>query len=85
MNEQIKYDPQGKPISRRNIPLGCPKCGTSRIACDINVYAGITISPCNKGFLDFRRSGLAAAACPNCGYTEFYATQPTELLPKRTI
>ncbi len=76
-------DPQQEPTSQRlSVPLECPKCGADRVACDVKAHYVITISPRDKGFLDFRSSDLSAAACPHCGYTELYANQHFQLLPK---
>jgi len=59
----------------------CPKCGSSEWINDVNLDA--------SGAIDIRfatlpqesgRSRLRASFCGDCGYIEFYALNPRELL-----
>ncbi len=82
MTDQLKEGPQQEPThSHLSIPIECPKCGADRVACDIYAHRTLAIAPRDQGLLDFRYSGLSAAACPQCGYVELFANQPMQLRP----
>ncbi len=63
----------------------CPKCAGKRTSAFLTSYGGVQLVQERHGSIDAlfgkNRSDLDAIVCINCGYTEFYARKPKNLLP----
>ena len=56
----------------------CPKCEGEVIEANVHIL----LAPVKFG-LNSKTSGVEALVCTNCGYTEFYAKKPLNLVVKR--
>lgn len=59
--------------------IACPKCGYPMVAAQVGGY--VTLSPANHHMGNLLKgSTCTAQVCSECGYTEFYAKNPRNLL-----
>lgn len=70
-----------EPTIAQPAPSPCPECGTTRIAAEgLNTVRVVRsdVNLLSKGSSS-NNSELWALVCPNCGYTSFYAKNPSHL------
>lgn len=73
----------------------CEKCGSDKIIPEVNIFdrgdysvegqlnIGLEENPEALFFRESFRTGMAAKVCGDCGFIEFYARNPNQLITER--